>query len=223
MSCKNIMIFNGSPRKKGTSYSFANAIKKLAEEMNCNADIYHIIDYSDEKLELESLRDLLNKSDIILLAAPMYFDTFPYPVIWFFEKLIAEFYTELQGKSFFAVCQNGFPDITLFEPMLGSCKCFAEAAHMKWLGGLAYSGGAIINGTPVEELGGRGKKITAGFRLALEDVLQNNKISSNAQDMITIKIPKLLYYPLAVFLNHRAKAAARNSGSKNLYAKVYLD
>jgi multimeric flavodoxin WrbA len=222
MTKKQIILFNGSPRRKGTSYSFARTIRKLAEEQGNTAVILDIADYFQEDGS-EDLRYILMKSDVIGLISPLYVDTLPYPVILFLEKLAAEYQGELRGKTFFAIGQNGFPDVTLMQPMLGSCRCFAQKTGMKWLGGLAYAGGAIINGTLLEDLGKKGETITAGFKIALEDILQGRPLRPEAQERLTLKLPKILYWPLAFYLNHNARNMAKQAGVKDLRIKVYLD
>lgn len=223
MNKKNIIIFNGSPRKNGTSFSFAREIKKLWGGEGNTAEIAHIIEYMDGIKDFNSLRNIILKSDVICLVTPLYVDTLPYPVIWFLEKLSREFKNELNGRDFFAIGQNGFPDPTLFEPLLGSCKCFAQAAGLNWLGGLGYCGGAIINGTPVENLGRRGRKITSAFKMAIEDITQGKMISPNVQERLTVRMPKMLYYPLSCFLNHKARKTAKSLGITNIERKVYLE
>ena len=223
MNKKSLVIFNGSPRKNGTSYSFALTIKKLAGDEGNTAEIIHIIEYFDGKKDFDNLKAIISQSDIIGLVTPLYVDALPYPVIWFLEKLSFELKQELSGKSFFAVSQSGFPDIRLFKPLLGSCRCFAEAVGMNWLGGLGYGGGAIIDGALMENLGKKGRKITSGFKLALEDIIQGRKISSKAQDLLTLKIPTFLFRPLAAYLNHMARSTARKEGVKDIKRKVYLE
>lgn len=138
MNAKRIVLLNGSPRKKGTSYSFARTLKKLAEDNGSTAEIIHIIEYFDGGKSFGDLKTILSQSEIIGLLTPLYVDTLPYPVIWFLERLSCELKSELHRKSFFAIGQCGFPDVTLCQPLLGSCRCFAEAIGMNWLGGLGY-------------------------------------------------------------------------------------
>ncbi len=47
---------------------------------------------------------------------------------------------------------------------------------MRWLGGLAYGGGAIIDGIPLKELGKKGERILSVFRLAFQNILRDQKI-----------------------------------------------
>jgi hypothetical protein len=139
------------------------------------------------------------------------------------EKLAAECANELKGKAFFAVGQCGFPDITRIEPLIDACRFFAEDTGMKWLGGLAYGGGPMINGALLEEIGKKGEKITSGFKSALENILKGEKIAVSSQEMITMKVPKVMYWPLVVLMNRMIKKQSREAGNPDYAKKVYLE
>jgi hypothetical protein len=221
ISEKSLIILNGSPRKNKTSYSFACTIKNLAECKGCNVEILHTIDYFSDRESLDKLKEIISKSDIIGFIAPLYVDTLPYHNIWLFEKLYEELENVQQKKDFFAIGQCGFPDITRCKPLIESCRFFAEAVGMNWLGGLSYGGGSIINGALLENLGKKGEKITRGFELAIDNIINGQKISNESQELLTIKIPKVLYRPMAAFLNHDARKKARDLGSVDFEGKVY--
>jgi multimeric flavodoxin WrbA len=223
MSGKKLLLINGSPRKKGTSYSFARTIKLLAENCGNEAEIIHAIDYFDGKEKIEHLGGLIAQSDIVAMSAPLYADTLPYQDIWLLEKLAAECTNELKDKAFFAVGQCGFPDITRIEPLIDACRFFAEDTGMKWLGGLAYGGGPMINGSLLEEIGKKGEKITSGFKSALENILKGEKIAVSSQEMITLKVPKVMYWPLVILMNQMIKKQAREAGNPDYAKKVYLE
>lgn len=218
---KKFLIINGSPRKNGTSCSFARTIRKLAEEKNCAAEIFHVHELFAANNNWTSFKNAVGESAVIVLVSPLYVDTLPYPVVRLFEKMCIELRQVLCGKSFFAVGQCGFPDTTMLEPFLGSCRFFAEQAGMQWRGGLGYGGGSIINGAHLEDLGKKGGKIISAFALALDDVLSERTISSAAQDLLAVKIPALLLYPLAAFLNHKARKGAKKH-RVDLTRKTYL-
>lgn len=223
MNTKKFLLFNGSCRKKGTSFSFTRTIKKLTEENGDTAEIIHVIDYFDGKEEMFQLKKIIGESDVIAMVAPLYSDALPYYDIWFLEKLASECRQQLKGKSFFAIGQCGFPDITRNEPILNTCRFFSEEVEMKWLGGLSYGGGPMINGALLEDLGKRGEKIILGFKLALQEVLVGRPISSRSQELITVKIPKLLYRPLAAYLNYNTRKLARANGNTDYKRKAYLE
>ena len=223
MNTKRLLLLNGSTRKKGTSYSFSRTMKILAEDMGNTAEIIHVIDYFDGKGDFDHLKGLIGQSDIIGMISPLYADTLPYHDIWFMEKLVWECGNELSGKNFFAIGQCGFPDITRIEPLLESCRYFSLETGMNWLGGLAYGGGAMLDGSLLEDLGKKGEKITSGFKLALESILKGEKISPQVQELITMKIPKLLNWALAAYLNSNAKKLAQENGNVDYKRKVYLE
>ncbi len=223
MSGKKLLLINGSPRKNGTSYSFARTIKLLVESSGNEAEIIHAIDYYDGKEKIEQLSGLIVQSDIIAMSAPIYADTLPYQDIWLLEKLADECANELKGKAFFAVGQCGFPDITRIEPLIDACRFFAEDTGMNWLGGLAYGGGPMINGALLEDIGKKGEKITSGFKGALENILKGEKIDVRSQEMITMKVPKVMYWPLVVLMNQMIKKQARAAGNVDYTKKVYLE
>jgi len=223
MNDGKILLINGSPRKKGTSHSFSRTIKLLAEERGCMAEIVHAIDWFDGREDISTLKGLIAGSNIVAMVAPLYADTLPYPDIWLFEKLATECKNQLKGKGLFGIGQCGFPDITRIEPLLDCCRFFALETGMNWLGGLAYGGGAMLDGALLEELGKKGEKITAGFRLALDSMLKGEGIPAEAQELLTLRIPKFMYGILVMYLNSNAKKLARQSGNPDFKRKVYLE
>ncbi len=219
---KQILILNGSPRKNKTTYSFARTIKALAEDMDSGAEIIHIIDYFDGKKSLGDLRDILISSEIVGLISPLYVDSLPSYVIWFFEALSKEMESELEGKDFFAIGQCAFPDVTMNEPLLESCRLFADTVKMHWLGGLSYGGGVMLDGAALESLGKKGEKIILAFKMALENMVEGKKIPLRSQELLTFKIPTILYRPMTIVLNHTVKRDAKKKGI-DIEGKVYLE
>lgn len=222
MKNRKLLLLNGSPRKKGTSFTFARTLMSLAEQLGNSAQIVHVYDYFDGKEEMTKLLELLRQSDIIGLLAPLYVDTLPYPDLWLLEKLSKEKDLLLEGKSFFAIGQCGFPDITRCEPLIDTCMYFAQECKMNWLGGLGYGGGPMINGALLEELGKKGEKMTLAFKRALEAVFDNKTIPIQCQELLTLNIPKWLYRPLAMYLNNHSKKEAKKQGVKDIRLKAYL-
>lgn len=220
---KQILLFNGSTRKSKTSFSFARTIKSLAEKEGHTVEIVNVIDYFNREKNLEDVKPIIFQSDIIGLISPLYVDSLPYPVIWFLESLSSAMAKELRDKDFFAIGQCGFPDISMNQPLLESCRLFSQAVDMKWLGGLSYGGGAMLDGALLETLGKKGEKITLAFKLALDDILQGKRISSKPQELLTVKIPKILNRPLALFLNHSARKEAKRRGITDITRRVYLE
>lgn len=222
---RKLLLLNGSPRKGGTSYSFARTMKMIAGDAGHTAEIIHVIDHFNRKDGFDRIKAMVEESDIIASIAPLYVDALPYPAIRFFEELAGRYSAELSGKDFFAVAQSGFIDIVVMQSMLETCRFFAEETGMRWLGGLAYGGGAIIDGARLEDLGRKGRRLTTALQIALEDVFAGRKISDKAQNIMTEKFPKMLYRPLAAFLTLRVKMNCRKNKITfaELCGKPYLE
>lgn len=215
-----LLLLNGSPRKQGTSVAFATTLAAQAAAAGCTAEIRHVYDYYDGRSALESLQDLIAGADVIGLIAPLYYDTLPGADVWLLEQLQG---APLAGKGFFVVGQGAYPFWRLCQPLIGAGRCFAEATGMRWLGGLGYGGGVLIDGRPLDQYGRLGRRIIEALRLALADVLQGRPIGPKPQELLTISIPRILFRPLAAALNFRIWSTARRLGVKDFARKVYLE
>lgn len=220
---KRLLLLIGSPRKKGTSHSFALTFEALAFDAGCTIETEYAYDYFDGRRDLAGLRERIAEADLIGLFAPLYFDTLPGVVVWLLEELDRTAHLELKGKGLFAVGQCSYPFASLNEPLIAAARCFAEATGMAWLGGLGYGGGVLIDGAPLEQLGTKGEKITYALRLALADLLVRQPISRRSQELLMVRIPKILYRPLAWLMNMRISLEARRQGGADLERQVYLE
>ena len=113
---------------------------------------------SDEKKEV--LLRLVDESDLIILASPLYVDSLHSQVIETLE-LIAEHEKgkhDLDKKSFVAISNGGFPEATQNSTALTVCRLFAKQVGFNWAGGLTMGGGGMIAGQPLSELGGQSSK-----------------------------------------------------------------
>jgi len=56
MNQRRILRLNGSPRKNGTSASFAMTVKRLAEDEGHSAEIIHTMEYLDGVKQIDEIR-----------------------------------------------------------------------------------------------------------------------------------------------------------------------
>ncbi|MDW7739289.1 MAG: NAD(P)H-dependent oxidoreductase [Bacillota bacterium] len=220
---KNIILINGSPRKSGTSYSFARTIKQLAERSGHQAEILHLLPFFNGKTDLQILVKKIADCDILGLIAPVYSDTLPYSDIWLLEKLADEYKNVLEGKTFFAVGQCGFPDQTRLQPLLENCHYFARQTGMAWSGGIAFGGGPMINGANLEDLGTKGQRFIEGFQLAVEAILAGEPIPGKSQELLTFTFPPLMRRLITWYMNYRIKKDARKAECEDYKARPYLN
>ncbi|QGG48843.1 NAD(P)H-dependent oxidoreductase [Heliorestis convoluta] len=218
---QHMVIIAGSTRKKKTSFRFAEAIQKSTEAAGHSATLYHVVDLFEQEGKVEELKKSIAESHTLCLVAPVYTDTLPYPTLWLLEKLASEAPDLLEDKKFFALGQCGFPDVTRCEPLLETCRFFALTTKMRWMGGLGYGGGSLINGVAFESLGSKGKKLLSAMEIAAQDVLADRMISEKAQKLLQGQIPTLLIRPLCTLLNYQIKKEAKQKGVTDLFAKPY--
>jgi hypothetical protein len=222
MNFRRMMLLIGSSRKKGTSFSFGRTIKTLAEQQGFQVELEFIHDYFEGNKSLSDIRSALAQCHTIGLVTPMYVDTLPAPVIWFMEEITSAADGSLAGKQLFVVSQCGFPEIYLLRPSLESCRLFARKNSMLWLGGVGYGGGAIIDGTFLEDFGKKGRKITEAFRLLVEDVARSQMIRPEVPQILTVRFPRIFYGFLAVYLNRRTQKIAAKYG-KDVRGPIFND
>jgi hypothetical protein len=218
---ETLLLLIGSPRKKGTSASFAASLAASAEKLGMETRLEYAIDYCDGKKSIEVLAGSISDASIVGIVSPMYVDTLPYPVIFCLEGLYFAHREALAGKRLFALVQYGFPDIRLCKPSLAVCQCFARAAGMAWMGGMGYGGGPLINGAPLHTLGSKGARISGALEEALHAVLEDGEIPAKTQVKLAEKIPAALFWPLSMLMNLRARSEARKLGT-DLRARPYL-
>jgi len=106
------------------------------------------------------------RADLLVLASPLYADSFPWGVTRFFELYTAEISlrSDAARTRLVLLVNCGFPEARHCDVALSICRCFAREAGMDWTGGLALGGGESVGGRPLEEAGG----IARGARKALE-------------------------------------------------------
>ena len=220
---KKMLVLNGSPRREKTSYRFAQAIEKQAASRGVEVEINHILDVYHSPKKLAEVIKKMENSDYLGLVTPLYVDYLPYPVLWFMEECIKQDINVKAGATFFAVAQCGFPDVRLLNPILGACEIFAKKMKRKWAGGIGYGGGAILDGIPMEKLGKKGEKIVHAFSMMVEDILNDQAFRDEIYSEMRVQVPRLLYRPLAFYLNTRSKRIARKNGVHDLRAQPYKD
>ncbi len=209
---QRMILLVGSPRQKGTSFSFARTIKILAEEQGFQVELEFVYPYYEGIKPFSDIQALISVCNTVGMVMPMYIDTLPAPVIWFMEEITRTMKKQLAGKKLFAVAQCGFPDVYLLQPSLESCRLFARSNGMVWLGGVGYGGGAIIDGRFLENLGRKGGNIIKAFRMMVEDIAEGHIIHRRVQQILTVKIPRFLYGFIAAYLNHRIRKVAVKFG-----------
>lgn len=217
----NILLLNGSARKNGTSQAM---IYYMQEQITCKGHQVRtiaFIDVFDQKISMEEFLHEIKKAETIGIIASCYVNTLGYPTIECMEELVEVGKEALKGKSLFAIGHGGMPYLDVHESCISVCQCFAEHMQMKWLGGAIRGLTPLINGKKLEKGVFGAKDIMKGLDLLMEDVIDKRNISLKVQKYFNIGIPKLINYPLVVFLNYMGEKDRKVHGITDFDRKVY--
>ena len=183
----------------------------LLENLEANGvktrKIYIHQSLSSEK-GIQNLCKAVAETDVLILAAPLFADTLPAPVIKAFE-LIHEDVTNRNDKkhrTMIAISNSGFPEARHNNTSLAISRRFALVSGFEWAGGLALGGGGAINGKRLEQAGGFVRNIKKSLELTAEALAKGDVVPEDAISLMAkLHMPAWLYLqvsanPLLVWL-----------------------
>jgi hypothetical protein len=209
----------GSPKgPNSTSNSLGTfLLDKLQEKGMATQKTYLCQDLSSDEKRANLLR-LVDKSDLIILAFPLYVDCLHLHAIETLE-LIAEHEKgkrQKSKKSFVAISNSGFPEAVHNSKALEVCRLFAKQVGFDWAGGLAMGGGGMISGQPLAEMGGAVRNQTKALAIAAEALANGEPIPDSANvSMSKLGYPKVFY----TWMGNRSwkQQAKKNISVKEMY------
>ncbi|WP_346352970.1 flavodoxin family protein [Azotosporobacter soli] len=142
---KNILILTGSPRKNGNTEKLTNAFISGAQQAGHKTTIYTTSDKNikgciDCKMcfskgracsipdDFNTLAPLLEEADMLVIATPMYWFSFPAKLKAAIDKMYAYLIAEkpLKIKECAMLVSGGVPDEALFDGIVASYKRIAQ-------------------------------------------------------------------------------------------------
>ncbi len=194
---KKAVLLIGSPKgERSTSVSLGNYLMSKLEESGMLSENLFIHRLVNREEKIQSLFELINNADLIILSFPLYVDSLPAPVIKAME-LIKEEQEKLENKKskdFIAICNSGFPEASQSTIALKICKIFSKACGFNWRGGIAIGGGGAISGRPLERIGGMVRFIIAGLDITAQAIIESKEIPKEAIELFSKPfIPRSLY------------------------------
>ncbi len=215
----------GSPKgQNSTSNSLGTYLLDKLEQKGVSSEKLYINQCLglDEKQAV--MLNLVDSSDLIILAFPLYVDSLHSQVIKTLE-LIAEHEKgklNLNKKKFVAIANSGFPEVNHNNIAINVCRIFAKQVGYSWVGGLAMGGGGMISGRPLCELGGMVRNQRKGLEIAAEALSQGEVIPEKAVSLISkIGAPKWLY----LWMGNRGwkQEAKQQIDTKKMYNKPFKE
>jgi hypothetical protein len=221
------LLLVGSPRgKRSTSYSIGTYLIDLLQKKGFETNTLIIKRELISEGNISNMLEEINKSDVIILTAPLYDDSEPYIVAKMMELLYAK-KMKLDNIRFIPIINCGFFESKQITAVaIPIYRQFAKIVGLKWAGSLAIGGGEIFQGSKgklLDDLGKQADKI----KVLLEEIAMKISKDINIGDLIPKLFPKIFYNKslkkIFIRLNNRnwRKLAIRNGGVVD--AKPYLD
>lgn len=224
---KNALLLIGSPRgEKSNSYSIGKfLLDKLVEKGLLSEELFaaRLVNTHEG---IERLLKSVDKADIVVLATPLYVDSFPSPVIKALELIHQHRKTVPPAKPqmLAAIMNSGFPEKEQMDIALKILQNFAQESSFKWSGGIRVGWGMALNSEPLSEKKGMTRKLTTGLALASINLSEGQPMSQEAQDLAsTLFLPLFVAKGMTRLFGNRGwdKQAKGNKAQDRMYACPY--
>jgi multimeric flavodoxin WrbA len=184
---RRALLLVGSPRgRKSTSQALGGYLLEQLAARGTLVETIQLYPALGSRERTRSLLETVDAADLIVLAFPLYIDSLPGPVMRGLELIAARRGAARPageaGRPAFAVIVNsGLPEAEQNRTALAICARFARQAGFSWAGGLALGGGyGVVNGTPLSQLGWRGRSIRASLELTAGSLAAGSPIPDEA-------------------------------------------
>ena len=213
----------GIPKgQSSTSNSLGTYLLEKLEQKGLSSEKVYINECLGSAEKQAVMLRLVDSSDLIILAFPLYVDSLHSQVIKTLE-LIAEHEKgklNLSKKKFVAIANSGFPEANHNNIAINVCRIFAKQVGYSWVGGLVMGGGGMISGRPLDELGGMVRNQKRALDIAADSLVNGEDIPEKAVVLISkIGIPKWMY----IWMGNRGwkQEAKQRIATKEMYYKPF--
>jgi len=216
----NIMIINGSPKKKGgASAFFANLLRLMLFSHKATAISTGI------SKDYREVFDNLQNADAVVASVPLYVDSIPAHFIPLLQQMEQYCKNNTCKFMFYVISNAGFVGGHHNQAHLEQYHCWCERAHITWGGGLGIGGGVILHVLYKIMFIWTGVQIvTAIINNIFADTPNIESVINNIlPDLINCIILMLFFYCGMLFYEFILAWAITNKRSvKNKYTRVML-
>ncbi|MDR2596598.1 MAG: NAD(P)H-dependent oxidoreductase [Treponema sp.] len=213
----NILIINGSPKKKGGASAFFAKILRFMLFPHKVTTISLGISKN-----YREIFDNLQNTDAVVLTVPLYVDSIPAHFIHFLKET-EQFYKNNKCRFMLYVISNaGFVGGHHNQAHLEQYQCWCERAGIKWGGGLGIGGGVMLHVLYKITLIWSGIQFIIGV---ITNIVYGNPFLNNALFLgfANSMIIMLFFYSGMLFFEFILAWVIRNKKSiKNKYTRVML-
>jgi len=136
----NILIINGSPKKKGGASVF---FSKILEVMLFPHKI--ITKAAGLSRNYAEIFVLLQNTDVVILSVPLYVDSIPSHFIHFLKQMEEYCITNKCKFMLYVISNAGFIEGRTNQAHLEQYKCWCKRANITWGGGLGIGGAVMLH------------------------------------------------------------------------------
>jgi multimeric flavodoxin WrbA len=184
---RRALMLVGSPRGlNSTSSALCGYLAKMFTLRGILTETIQLYPALGSHQRTTGLLKAIDEYDLIVLAFPLYIDGLPGPVTRALELIasrhsVAQPAGKAERSAFTAIVNSGLPEAEQNHTALAICARFARQAGFVWSGGLALGGGySVVNGTPLEQMGWRGRSIRASLELTAGNLVYGHAIPDEA-------------------------------------------
>lgn len=224
---RNALLLIGSPRgEKSNSHVIGKFLLDKLEEKGLVPEELFAARLVNTNEGTGRLLKAVDNADMIVLATPLYVDSFPSPVIKALELINQHRKAVSPPKSqvLVAIMNSGFPEKEHMDIALKILQNFAQESSFKWGGGIRVGWGMALNSEPLSEKKGMTRKLTAGLSLASINLSQGQPMSQKAEDLAsTLFLPLFVAKAMVHLLGNREwdKQAKSNNAQKQMCNRPY--
>jgi multimeric flavodoxin WrbA len=193
---RRAVLLVGSPKtRKSTSASLGGYLMAQLEKRGIETETIQIYTNFNSPTRTARTLEKIGAADLVVLAFPLYVDSLPAPTTAALETIARHSTGRSDERRFVAIANCGFPEAVHNDTALAICAQFARESGYTWLGSLSLGGGqGIVNGVPLEDLGGRAAQIRAALDMTAQALAEGEAIPQAARELLAKPvIPNWLY------------------------------
>lgn len=167
---RNALQLVGSPRMAtSSSAALGGYLLRQLEAQDVATKTICIHKAMRDAEKLRAMLDAIDRADLCILAFPLYIDSLAAPVLSAMRAIRRHREGKAAHGSLVAIANCGFIESRQNAHALATCASFAEAAGLRWLGGIAIGGGeGLVHGQEFLKPG----RMTIPYKKALDQVAE---------------------------------------------------
>jgi NAD(P)-dependent dehydrogenase (short-subunit alcohol dehydrogenase family) len=178
---RRVFILTGSTRGgRTTSQSVGEYLAERLAERGVQFEAMRVRNALRSDQGIADMLAAIERADAFVFVFPLFISNLPAMAIRALETIAERRGEGGARKPFIAICQGGYPEARQSEAALAVCRQFALEVGFDWAGGLAFGGGSVIGGQPLESMGVFTKYPRQALDMTAEAIACGQPVSAEA-------------------------------------------